>query len=188
MKCKCSQLQKEILAHIHAEFPDDLRARVDQCSVCSAFERRSRAIHGLVTLKRYEKPDPAFEERCVSYVRRQILTGMYAPEQEEAGAWHSIWESAFPAFRFGMAALFVALLGLHMLQVGSLPSLNTADFDPRGGAVVDQQSPVRASLAPSLDEWSGRDPHMPVMLIASNRGPATLQQQKPDIQVVSFGR
>lgn len=188
MKCKCSKLQKEILEHIHAEFPDDLRARVDQCPACSAFERRSRAIHGLVALKRYEKPDPAFEERCVSYVRRQILTGMYATDTEDAGAWQSVWESAFPAFRFGMAALFVALLGLHMLMVGSLPTLDTADFSPRGGVAVDQQSPVRASLAPSLEEWSGRDPHMPVMLIASNRGPAILQQQRPYIQFVSFDR
>lgn len=122
MTCRCSKIRKKVAPfRAKAELPDDLRRALEACPLCHAHWRRSRRVAELVSLKRYEKPDPNGLARCRLAVRRQIEQA--ADEEAQAVGW-----GVFPVFRFSLAALLlVALLGLHMISSSHLPRIHTSE-------------------------------------------------------------
>ncbi len=75
----------------------DLKRQVD----------RLVAVKNLVSLKRYEQPDPACLDRCLRGVREQVAV-------RHESVWDrlvSLFEFERPALAYGMAALAVAVVG-----------------------------------------------------------------------------
>lgn len=121
MTCRCSKIRKKVAPfRAEAEMPDGLRRALEACPLCRAYWRRSRRVAELVSLKRYEKPDANGLARCRLAVRRHIEQA--ANEEAQAVGW-----GVFPVFRFSLAALLVALLGLHMISSSHLPRIHTSE-------------------------------------------------------------
>ena len=71
-------------------------------------------IAGLLALKTYEKPDAKRVEKNIQNIMREVRTTSHVPSlllfPDKSFAW------MFAQPRYGVAALFVLFLGLHLLQ------------------------------------------------------------------------
>ncbi len=120
MKCKCSRLRKRLSLYDERTLPDDLRAALENCPSCRRFFEQHQMVRQLLALKNCESP-PDYGSRCVENVHRRLAALL---EEEKKGAltdWRDIWLGPVPAFRVGVAALFLVFLGLHMLSSAPRP-------------------------------------------------------------------
>lgn len=167
MKCRCKKTQQRLVAYsCEEEWPPDLRAAMEACPDCSAFWARTRQVAHLMALKRYEQPDEAALERCRAAVRRHVAT----LQEEHAGeAWESVWGPAPFVFRFGMAALLVALLGLHVLSSSPFPPLHTTER-----SLADYLHDAHAQAEKQVAQDERPNPEFTIMML-SNRAPRVRQ-------------
>lgn len=177
MKCRCAKTKKRLMAYpCNEALPSELRATVEACPECLAFWTRMRRVSALIALKRHEIPDEQVLERCANAVRCRL-----AALQEDAGtsAWDGLWGTTLPVFRFSMAALFMALLGLHIFSASHLPSIHTSERalaeHVRSGQSQEDQQFAREERA---------NPEFPVMMI-SNWSPRV--QQSSAYQFIGMG-
>jgi len=178
MKCRCTKTRKKLVGYpLGTDIPDELRRTVEACPECRAFWAQMRRVAGLVALKRFELPDERDLERCRQAVRRQAMA-----LQEEAGAaaWDAFWGATMPAVRFGMAALFVALLGLHIFSASHLPAIHTTE---RAFTDHIQQTHVAAAEQVAGDERP--NPEFPAAMMMSNWSPRI--QQGGAYQFIGLG-
>lgn len=175
MKCRCTKTQKRLVTFTAgAELPADLRRSVEQCPECRAFWMQTRRLAALIALKRYERPDEQALERCVIEARRRVSA---LEQNDEALTWGAWWGTSMPAFRFSMAALFIALLGLHMLSVSRLPSIHTSEQS--------LAEHVRENQAQRLAQDERPNPEFSVMML-SNWSPRV--QQNSAYQFIGLDR
>ncbi len=177
MKCRCAKTKKRLMAYTcDEELPARLREALEACPECRAFWTHMRRVSALIALKRHELPDEQMLERCANAVRSRL-----AALQEEAGttAWDGLWGTTLPAFRFSMAALFMALLGLHIFSASHLPSIHTSERSlaehVRSGRSQGDQQFAREERV---------NPDFPVMMI-SNWSPRV--QQSSAYQFIGMG-
>jgi hypothetical protein len=99
--------------------PPEAARHVEGCPQCARLLDRTVHIRGLVALKRYETPDPLACERALNRFRhREILV--------PAPGVRALTLLGFPTAVTGIAAAFLALLGINLHLSGELPTLNSA--------------------------------------------------------------
>ncbi len=167
MKCRCKKTQQRLVAYsCEEEWPPDLRVAMEACPECRAFWARTRQVADLMALKRYEQPDEAALERCQAAVRRLVAT---LREEHVGEARESVWGSAPFVFRFSMAALLVALLGLHVLTSLPFPPIHTTER-----SLADYLHDTRAQAEKQLAQDERPNPEFTIMML-SNWAPRVRQ-------------
>jgi hypothetical protein len=178
MKCRCARMRKKLIAYTReTDLPDDLRSAMEACPECRAFWLSMRRVAGLIALKRYEHPDEAALERCRLAVRRRMTT---LHEEAEEWSWDAVWGSTMPAFRFAMAALFVALLGLHIFSASHLPAIHTTER-----SFADHIRVTAQTASEQIVQDERLNPEFPVMML-SNWAPRV--EQGGPYQFIGLGR
>ncbi len=182
MKCRCAKTKKRLMAHPRdTDLPDDLRATLESCPECRAFWSRMQRISGLIALKRYEYPDLATLDRCRRDVHQRILDlQAKAQAQAEPVSWSAVWGTTLPAFRFSMAALFVALLGLHIFSASHLPVLHTSER-----SMAEHLQRAEQAQADQLAQDERPNPEFTIMML-SNWTPRV--QQDSAVQFIGLGQ
>lgn len=115
-------LEQLALHRDESTLPEHLRSALKDHPDLQEAWAHSNRVASLLSLKRYELPDAESEQRCRSAVIRQIRS---IPATETTGRWGRLWVDATPAMRVALAALLMAMIGLHMLAGGPL-----ADHSP----------------------------------------------------------
>lgn len=130
----------------------------------AGWPEQERRLCALLSLKQYERPAPDVARRCRAGILRQLATRDRA---DTAAPWSTFWADSFPAFRFGMAALLMALLGLHMLSASSLvpvvgsPRLLAEQWEEAsafvsGDQLAQEERPNPEFSAMMMSNWSPR--------------------------------
>ncbi len=173
MKCKCSRLRRQLIRYGEDTLPDKLRAARDACPDCKRFFERTQLMRHLLALKNQE-PSADYEQRCVQGVHRRLRT-LLAEEAEKQRGWREIWLGPVPAFRFGVAALFVVFLGLHLMSSTPTP---ISEWTPQPGMRTLLEAP---RSAPDLRMETGTRPsHEHInFTTASNGRPIEIRQPPP---------
>lgn len=124
MKCACNKVRRQLVVYgTESDLPEDLRRKLSDCPACREFWSETRRVSGLIGLKRFETPDDLALLRCRSAVRRNLS------EIQRSTAWGGLWNAAWPALRFGLAALFVGLLSWHVWSPPRVALLDAAEYD-----------------------------------------------------------
>lgn len=110
-------LEQLALHRSESTLPEHLRAVLNEQPDLRDAWAQSNRVASLLSLKRYELPEADAEQRCRSAVIRQLRS---VPATETGGRWGWLWIDATPAMRVALAALFVAMIGLHILAGGPL--------------------------------------------------------------------
>lgn len=127
----CVEIQRYCLENAENELPADIRQHVDSCVECRKAHAQARMVVQLVSLKRFEQPDPGFEARSLVLIRQAI-------EEQEAqprGWWQKTLDllgaETLPAFRYAMTMVVVGLIGMNMFSVQNLaPISSSTPIDP----------------------------------------------------------
>jgi hypothetical protein len=102
------------LTHLDPEhLPDDLRRRLEKNPAFRAEFERLRNTTRLVGLKRYEHPAPG----VLDVVRADIMRSIRLLDSKKASQG---WLTS-PALRYGLATVFLGLLGIHLISASLLP-------------------------------------------------------------------
>lgn len=161
-----SELEALILGGDEADLTPDIKALIDADPQLKDLYQRTCLTRQLCSLKRYERPDRVREVRMRQDILRRIRQ-----QQDEPGRL-SIWEvltgSTTPALRFGIAALFLALIGIQLF---------TSPPPPPERAVVEQ--PAKAVV--SAEATPGAE----VILLASTNLPADDRLPTPSYPIAS---
>ena len=177
MKCRCAKVKKELVLHgRNAELPPHLREALETCPECRTFWAQTRRVAALMALKRHERPDEQALQHCRMAVHRKLTE---LGERSARETWEPVWESPFPAFRFGLAALLMALLGLHIFSASHLPPIRTSEQ-----ALVQQALDADAEPQEQLAQEESLNPEFPVMMI-SNWAPRV--EQSGAYQFIGLG-
>lgn len=178
MKCRCKKTKKRLMLYSRVEeLPSDLLAAIETCPECRAFWARTRQVADLLALKRFEQPNDVVLERCRTAVRRQIavLHQELADEAQE-----TLWAPAPFVFRFGMAALLVALLGLHLVSSSPFPAIHTTER-----SLADYLHDAREQAEQQVAQEERPNPEFNIMML-SNWNPRV--QHDSAISFVGFDR
>lgn len=173
MKCKCSKIRKRLIRQDGDGLPDDLRAAVDACSDCRRFFERVRMVRQLLALKNEESPAD-YGPRCVANVHRRLAVLLEENTAERAD-WREIWMGPVPAFRFGVAALFVVFFGLHMLTSTPPP---LTQWTPQAEMRTLFEAPARTT-GPWMEPAARGFYEQSAVTTASNGRPLEIRQPPP---------
>ena len=166
---RCSKAIKLAFQHEDGEQPADVRQHLAGCSRCSAAVARMQAVRQLVSLKKHEVPDPAFEQRSLMAIHRRLVELNQSPG--ELPAWGGLGGSPFPALRYIVVGTFAVLAAMQML---SMPP-GSASFAPVSAPRVAEGQPF-----PPPAENAG----VAALQVASNRGPGRLEYGPSYLQTV----
>lgn len=108
------KLARRLAGYRHTDtLPPDLHEAVQKLPDLKLEWEQSQRLVSLLSLKQYERPDPDVASRCRSSVLRQLRS---VDEEETYPIFDWQWNGITPIFRFGLAALFLAFIGLQLLQ------------------------------------------------------------------------
>ena len=165
-------LEQLALHRSESTLPEHLRAVLnEQPDVREAWAQSNR-VASLLSLKRYELPEEEAGQRCRSAVIRQLRS---VPAMESDGRWGWLWVDATPVMRMTLAALFVAMIGLHMLAGGPL-----VDHDPAEAA---HWSPDAMAMGPGPADGLDDRPNPEFAEFMSQWMP---QMQQSSIRLISY--
>lgn len=162
-----------------AELDPALQDRIDADPALKAEWQSMQDTVNLVRLKRYEQPPSGTLENLAANISRQIR--LLEPVEEKS------WLGA-PAVRYGLAAVFLGLLGIHLLSASSLPQADPISWG--ADAPLARTRPLSASL----DDPGMTLPSTPVLprmhgiyyAGVSNVAPATIQYGGQPSAVVEY--
>ena len=179
----CKEIQEYCLMYAGETLPPDVQAHLATCDACREANERALLVCKLISLKKYEQPDPGFEARSLARIRNSI----YEIEEQRQRGWRfwEIFESGpIPALRYALAVAVLALTGLNLVSVQNLPTLQSVVMDepapayePQTTLVQDTNPPANVNIVPSA----------PFLLASSNRQPGTVQYGPGPSVPVSFG-
>lgn len=120
---KCQKIQRIVVCTEESAWTAEIRTHVAQCPDCGRFHRQTTYTHDLVALKRYEVPGPDAQERCLNQVRANIERLREGESPSEPIPF------MLPAPIYGVAAVCLILLGIHLGPSGTPSSLDTVVTD-----------------------------------------------------------
>ncbi|MFH0908634.1 MAG: hypothetical protein V1929_07720 [bacterium] len=179
----CKEIQDYCLAYAGEKLRPDVEAHLATCEACRKAHAQALLVCKLMSLKKYEQPDPGFEARSLARIRNSI----YEIEEQRQRRWR-FWEifeaGPVPALRYALAAAVLVLTGLNFVSMQNLPSLQPVVmdepapvFESRATLAVDTNPPVEVQVAPFA----------PFLLASSNRQPGQVQYGPGPSVPVSFG-
>jgi hypothetical protein len=181
---KCSNIQKLLIEFENRELTPELQSHVHGCPECRKHIEQMDFVRQMIALKRYEKPAPGVEARCMAGIRRRIEQ----PDEGLAAAWSGLWEvltgPPLPMFRYATAAAFAVLLLIHVLSLSQLPAVSPL------ASVVPAPPVVQARVAPPTVNFLRPAMEARPLLVldmASNQGPAHIDYGPVPSTLVSYG-
>jgi anti-sigma factor RsiW len=101
---KCAEVIDAIIFHREGPLPDEVEAHLQACPDCRAYREQTRAVQGLLRLKRYEQPSEETRRRMLYTVRERIT--LDAEQLSEKQGFGLLW----PQFRLALAAAVILML------------------------------------------------------------------------------
>jgi hypothetical protein len=168
----CAECQRHSLELGSDELPAAMSAHLLECPACRKAHQRAVSLRQLLSLKRFEQPDPSFEVRNLARVQAAIRDLDPSPRGWWAGVLDVLTGQPVPALRYAAAGLVLGLLGINWLSVRSLPPLPTASIE-----AVRTAQPVSLLAGPSATALPpGRESVAPAIFVTSNQHPWMLEQ------------
>ena len=120
---KCQKIQRIVVCTEESTWTAEIRTHVAECPECGRIHQQTAYTHDLVALKRYEMPGPDAEERCLNQVRANIERLRQLESESKPIPF------MLPAPIYGIAAVCLILLGIHLAPSGTPSSLDTVVTD-----------------------------------------------------------
>jgi len=133
---KCAEVQTAIGCSRIEELPPEVLVHAGKCSECGAELDKGQKLQQLLALKKYEIPDANAVERCLAAVHDKI-------GQQPART--KMWMFPQPVLsfvRYGVAASFLVMVGMHLLLLPSVTPLESALSSPVASTQVASRIPV----------------------------------------------
>ena len=176
---KCERVRELLVEFEDAPLPAEVAGHMNQCSACREHSRQMQAVRRLLSLKKYEHPDPGFEERSALGIRRRLEDLNRQPESWLGSFWDFLTDYPRPAFRYALVAAVAVLVVINFV---SMPLL----------APVRPSEPIaRATPAPAMEPAALPVQVYPKPVFAefqspSNRGPARVEYGPRESVPVNF--
>jgi hypothetical protein len=166
---KCGDCQRFCLENAGGDLPPDVSAHLIECAECRKAHARAITVGQLLSLKKYEQPDPLFETRLLAKVQAGIRELDEQPHGLGARLWQLFAGEQIPALRYAMALMVVVLIGLNTISVQNMPVLPSTSIEAQR---TPAPAPTVASAGPTNRYFN---PSLPVVFLQSNTQPASLQ-------------
>jgi hypothetical protein len=173
----CREIQEYCVACAGEEIPAEMKVHMASCKECRETYEAALTVARLVSLKKFEAPDPGFEARSLARIR----TSLYAMEEERAQGW-SIWKlfdrQNVAAYRYAMAAMVLFVGGLYMVSLTSVPTVDPLAMQEPAAVPEAPSAPPAVELAPApanQDSNAAAIAAVPVLLAFSNARPGRVE-------------
>ena len=176
---KCERVRELLVEFEDATLPADVAGHMAQCSGCQQHSRQMESVRRLMSLKKYERPDPGFEERSALSIRRRIEDLNRRPESRFGSFWEFLTDYPRPAFRYALAAVVAVLIVMNFV---SMPLLEPV----RSTEPIAQVTPPPAPAPATIPFEAYRQPALAAFQGSSNRGPARVEYGPRESVPVNF--
>jgi len=153
---RCSRALRLLMKYEDGNPPSEVMAHLAKCSSCKEQYEKSLLVQKLISLKKYEQPSAASNERRATAIRREIVQASEDPHPREAigNVWELLTLEPLPALRYGVAALFVLLVSLQVLTMPELTSLESIALDSAPAAIETSQPEIARTEGPPAEPFS----------------------------------
>ena len=151
MNWKIRKLAQRLDLYVDTEsLPADLERALEQHADLRAHWEQRQRLTQLLAFKQYERPDPDVASRCRSSVIRQLRS---IDQEESYPVFDWAWPGVSPAFRVGLAALFMAFVGYQVMNnSGPSPTApQQADIGALPLPQASQSATRRTAELPTVD-------------------------------------
>src|SRR5690349_9859821 len=112
----CQEIQRYCIEYAGETLRADIQQHLTVCGDCRQAHEKALLVCKLISLKKYEQPDPGFEARSLARIRSAI----HEMEEERQQGWS--WASLFgpvpvPALRLAAVAAVFAVIGLSYVEL-----------------------------------------------------------------------
>ena len=178
----CQDVQRYCIEHAGEPLDARFQEHLDNCAPCRLAHDRAARVVRLVGLKRHEQPDAHFEMRNLAALRDRLAHTQ--PALGWAERLRALFEGeAAPAFRYAMAAAVVAMVGVNVMLLQNMPSLNAPSEQ-----VSETTAPAAEPMQLASTNGSAEPYSKPVFVFEypSNRQPYRPLQYGPGSVPVRF--
>ena len=165
---KCERVRELLVEFEDTVLPADVAVHLNQCSGCQQHSRQMEAVRRLMSLKKYERPDPRFEERSALAIRRRLEDLNRKPESRLAAFWEFLTDYPRPAFRYALAAVVAALVVINFVSMPRLAPVRPSE-------PIARATPPPAPTTATIPFEVYRQPALAAFQGPSNRGPARVE-------------
>jgi hypothetical protein len=165
---KCERVRELLIEFEDATLPADVALHMSQCSACQQHSRQMQSLRRLLSLKKYERPDPGFEERSALAIRRRLEDLNRRPESQFGSFWEFLTDYPRPAFRYALVAVVAALVLINFV---SMPRL----VPVRPDEPIARVTPPPAPTSTTIPFEVYHQPALATFHNPSNRGPARVE-------------
>jgi hypothetical protein len=176
---KCERVRERLVEFEDAALPADVADHMNQCSACCQHSRQMEAVRRLMSLKKYERPAPGFEERSALAIRRQLEDLNRQPESQLGSFWEFLTDYPRPAFRYALVAVVAALVVINFISMPRLAPVRPAE-------PVARATPPPAPTSTTIPFEVYRQPALAAFQNPSNRGPARVEYGPRESVPVNF--
>ena len=124
---KCEHVSELLVEFEDTTLPADVAEHLYQCSACRQQSRQMKTVARLMSLKKYERPDPGFEERSALAIRRRIEDMNRQSESRLGSFWKFLTDYPQLSFRYALAATVAALLVINFISMPELTPIRPAE-------------------------------------------------------------
>jgi hypothetical protein len=176
---KCERVRELLVEFEDTTLPADVTFHLEQCPGCRQHSRQMESVRRLMSLKKYERPDPGFEERSALAIRRQLEDLSRKPESPFAGFWEFLTDYPRPVFRYALAGVVAALIVMNFISMPLLAPVRPAE-------PIARVTPPPARTPETLPVEVYRRPVFAEFQNPSNRGPARVEYGPRESVPVNF--
>jgi len=165
---KCERVRELLVEFEDTARPAGVAEHVDRCSACRRHSLQMETLRQLMSIKKFERPDPGFEERSVLNIRRRIEDLNRQPESRLSSFWELLTDYPQPSLRYALATAVFVLIVIHFISMPQLTPIRPAE-------PVTRLTPpsVPASVVIPFDGY--RQPALAELQSPSNRRPAFIE-------------
>ena len=117
---KCKRVRELLVEFEDTTLPSEIAKHLDQCSACRQHSRQMETVRRLMSLKKYERPDPGFKERSALAIRHRIEDLNRQSQSRLGGFWVFLTDYPQPSFRYALATTIAVLLVIHFISMPQL--------------------------------------------------------------------
>ena len=178
---KCERVRELLVEFEDSTLPADVSEHLARCSSCQQHSRQMDVVRRLMSLKKYERPDPGFEERSAVTIRRRLEDMVRKPEPLFGSLWEFLTDYPRPAFRYALAGVVAVLIVLNFV---SMPLLEPVRPVAPIARIAPTPAPAPEPATMPLEVY--RQPAYAAFQGPSNRGPARVEYGPRESVPVNF--
>jgi hypothetical protein len=176
---KCERVKKLLVVFEDTAFPFEVAEHIDRCSDCRRHSQQIETVRQLMTLKKYERPEPGFEERSTLAIRLRIEDLNRQSESRLGSFWKFLTDYPRLSLRYVLATTVAALLVINFMSMPQLASMRPAEPVAR---LTPPPAPVSAVIP--FDVY--RQPSLTELQNPSNHGPTRIEYGPLESVPVNF--